>query len=350
MAEAESASSQGQGKRSGRFRWLRWIDDAIFAAEQAVVSSFLIAITVMVFLDVVYRRLAAPDSKVGQLVARIGGIEDPQARAFLDQTLAPWIGAVLGILLLWFAFWTAERHKKSPLLPIKQGPLVLALLAAAAVVGLGWMMLHLESWIVYLILYVLAAGAYGAALLRRRPDGWRLRVGVMLGVVTPLFVYSALTWFPRGYSWSKEMSLMMLLWVGFLGASVCAHEGKHLRMEAFEKLLTPAMARWVRVAGFLATAGFSGLLAWLGYLYLFTPVTGAFYLGGLFEQTQIPDWIATIAVPIAFGMTMIRFIAAAISSALGGHYGAPPTEATLAEAEKAKAEMLGAPLDEEAKS
>lgn len=334
------------GKYSGRFGWLRRIDDAVFAAEQAVVATFLIAITVMVFLDVVYRRLVAPDSKVGQLVARVFGIADEGRRAFLDGTVAPWIGAVMGVLLLWFAFWTAERHKKSPLLPIRHGPIVLALITAAACVGLGWMMLELESKLVYLILYALSAGAYVIAVLRRRAEGWALRAGVMLAVVTPLFVYSALTWFPRGYSWSKEMSLMLLLWVGFLGASVCAHEGKHLRMEAFEKLLPPAMARWVRVVGFVATAAFCGFLGYLGYLYLFAPQTGAYYLGGVFEQTQIPDWIATVAVPIAFGLTMLRFIAAALSAAMGGDYGAPPVDEAMKEAEKAKAQREGTPVEE----
>ncbi len=344
------AGSSEERKYAGRFGWLRRFDDLIFAAEQAVVATFLIAITVMVFLDVVYRRLVAPDSKVGQLIARIGGIEDAGTRAFIDHTLAPWIGAVLGLLLAWFAFWTAERHKKAPLLPIQHGPVVLAVLTAAGTAALGWMMLSLESRLVYLILYGLGALGYVVALLRARPEGWQVKAGVMVAVVSPLFAYSALTWFPRGYSWSKEMSLMLLLWVGFLGASVCAHEGKHLRMEAFEKLLTPAIARWVRVAGFLATAAFSGFLAWLGYLYLFTPATGAYYLGGVFEQTQVPDWVATIAVPIAFGLTMVRFVAAALSSAMGGTYGAPSAEDTLKEAEKAKAEMEGAPVEEEAKS
>lgn len=324
--------------------WLRRIDDGVFAVEQAIVAAFLVAMTVMVFLDVLYRRLVAPDSKVGTLVARVFQIEDEETRAFIDHTLAPFIGAALGLGLLWFAFWSAERHKKAPLLPIKHGPAVLALAAAVGLAALSFLMLSVESKWVYLLLYALGALAYAGSLLRRKPPSWPLKLAALLLVVTPVFVYGALFWFPRGYSWSKEMSLMLLLWVGFLGASVCAHEGKHLRMEAFEKLFTPKVAHVVRVVGFALTAVFSGFLAWLGYVYLFRAGTGAYFLGGVFEQTQVPDWVATIAVPIGFGVAMVRFAAAAISAARGGDYGAPPVAASLEEAEKAKAEMeLGQP-------
>jgi TRAP-type C4-dicarboxylate transport system permease small subunit len=118
-------------------------------------------------------------------------------------------------------------------------------------------------------------------------------------------------------------------------------------MEAFEKLFTAAVARWIRVAAFAATAAFSGLLALLGYLYLFAPADGFYYIGSVFsEQTQVPDWIAGLPVPLGFGIAAIRFAAAAISSATGGTYGAPPVDETLEQAEKAKAEMEGAPLAE----
>jgi len=52
-----------------------------------------------------------------------------------------------------------------------------------------------------------------------------------------------------------------------------------------------------------------------------------------------------VAGASANGLTMLRFFAAAISSAMGGSYGQSGSE-ELAEAEKAKAEMLGAPVDE----
>ena len=137
--------------------------------------------------------------------------------------------------------------------------------------------------------------------------------------------------FTDGYSWSKELSLIMLLWVGFLGASVCAHEGKHIQVGALKKVVPPSISRYTEAIGYLATAAFCFFMALLGYEY----AREALQLEGRFEQTNIPDWVATIAVPAAFAMTMIRYIGAAFSSMLGGSYGAAPEEEAMVAASQA---------------
>jgi TRAP-type C4-dicarboxylate transport system permease small subunit len=72
-------------------------------------------------------------------------------------------------------------------------------------------------------------------------------------------------------------------------------------------------------------------MALLGYKY----ANEALQLAGRFEQTNIPDWVATIAVPAAFAMTTIRYVGAAISAVLGGSYGAAPEEEALVAAAQA---------------
>ncbi|MFW6051890.1 MAG: TRAP transporter small permease [Myxococcota bacterium] len=332
------AAVSSNGSR-GVFGWVRRVDDAVFAVEKAVVVAFLIAMTVMVFFDVVYRRLISPDSKIGQLLGALAGVRDETTQRMLDQQVAPWVGAVLGILLLWFGFWTAERHSGKRMLPIRRSALVLGVLAAAGITALGWLMLHpgVPSKVFYLVVYGLVAGTWLVRLVRTRPPGWAVKAGMLLVVVTPLFAYLALNYMPEGFSWSKELSLILLLWIGFLGASICAHEGKHLRMEAFDRLVPPALARWFRALGFLLTAAFCALMGWLGHIYIFGQY-GAYDLGGSFEQTGIPDWVATFAVPVGFGLAVLRFLGAAISALLGGGYGRPSVEESLKEAQRAAAE------------
>jgi len=80
--------------------------------------------------------------------------------------------------------------------------------------------------------------------------------------------------------------------------------------------------------GYLFTAAFCLFMTMLGYEY----AKEALMLEGRFEQTNIPDWVATIAVPAAFAMTSIRYIGAAVSSILGGSYGAAPEDAAIAAA------------------
>jgi TRAP-type C4-dicarboxylate transport system permease small subunit len=316
----------------GKWGPLRRVDDWIFTVEMGILWTFLGVSAVMVFLDVMYRRLAAPDSKVAELTARIFGVESPEAMETLT-TVGPIVTGVIGVGLVYFAFWTAEKHAAEPGEQSRIKPIIQTLVACAGLGGLGWIMIRpeVESRWFYLLLYALCAGAWLFTLLRERASGWMSKLLAFI-VVTAIYVYITLNYFPDGYSWSKELSLIMLLWVGFLGASVCAHEGKHIQVGALKKLVPPSMSRWGDAIGFLVTAGFCFFMALLGYQY----AKEAIMLEGRFEQTNVPDWVATIAVPAAFAMTMIRYVGAAFSSILGGSYGAAPEEEALVAAAQAK--------------
>jgi len=326
------AETGGDDSYEGRFGVLRRIDDWIFAVEMSVLWSFLALSCGMVFLDVVYRRLAAPDSKVAELTIRIFGIEDPQTIEWVTAS-GPIASAIIGVGLLYFAFWTAEQHtaeagKRSTLKPIIE-----TIAAAAAIGALGWIMIQrqFESRWFYLLLYALASAGWLYALVKRRDPLW-LRKVFAWAVATALFIVIVRGYFPDGYSWSKELSLIMLLWVGFLGASVCAHEGRHIQMGALKRIVPESLVRWTDAIGYLATAAFCFFMALLGYIYAKEALT----LEGRFEQTNIPDWVATIAVPAAFGMTTLRYIGASVSSILGGTYGTPPQDEAVAAAAQAK--------------
>ncbi|MFW2390296.1 MAG: TRAP transporter small permease, partial [Polyangiales bacterium] len=287
-----------------------------------ILWTFLGVSAVMVFFDVMYRRLAAPDSKAAELTARIFGIESPEAMETLT-TFGPIVTAIIGVALVYFAFWTAEKHASEGREQSRSKPLIQTFVACAGLGFLGWIMLQpsVESRWFYLLLYGLCALAWLVGTVREGGPGLAGKLVAFL-VVTGLFIYVTLNYFPDGYSWSKELSLIMLLWVGFLGASVCAHEGKHIQVGALKKVVPPSMSRFTDAIGYLLTASFCFFMALLGYEY----ASEAIQLEGRFEQTNIPDWVATIAVPAAFAMTMLRYMGAAFSSILGGSYGAAPEE------------------------
>jgi TRAP-type C4-dicarboxylate transport system permease small subunit len=328
------AKSGDENPYQGRFGLLRRVDDWIFNVEMGVLWTFLGVSAVMVFLDVMYRRLAAPDSKVAELVARLTpGEESPETLETLTS-IGPIATGILGIGLVYFAFWTAEEHTAEPGQQSKAKPIIQAAVACAGLGLLGWIMTRpsVESRWFYTLLYTLCSAVWLVNLFRKREGGL---VGKLLAffVVTALYLYVVLNYFPDGYSWSKELSLIMLLWVGFLGASVCAHEGKHIQVGALKRVVPKSMSQYTDAIGYLATASFCFFMALLGWVY----ASEALQLEGRFEQTNIPDWVATIAVPAAFAMTMLRYIAAAFSSILGGSYGAAPEEEAMVAASQASA-------------
>ncbi len=325
---------------------LRRADDALFRAEKSLVSVFLIAMTTMVFVDVIHRRLIAPDSRIGRLLASMAGVAaDSPERAFYDGTLAPIVGSVVGIALAWAGFATAERHLGKKLLAVPASALVLALASAAGVGVFCAMLLWLESRDVYLALYAIAAGLYIRHLVITKPEGWTRQVGAIALVLTPGFVWLAFNHFPEAYTWGKELSMLMVLWVGFFGASICVHEGKHIRLEALERTWPEPARRAMRLVAALGAAAFCLFLAWLGYRYVFAQPTGIYWNDTRLQETGIPDWVMTVSIPLAFLLTSLRLIASGVSAWQGGDYGVAAKAEGMEEAEKIAAERGGAKVE-----
>jgi len=325
------AQADGNDPHEGRFGWLRKADDAVFAVEQTIVATFLSAITVMVFLDFVDRRLTAPDSRVGLLMGRLFGVEDESTLHMLQHTVAPIVSSAVGLLILFFGV-AATRTPRGEKLRTGAKTVGITVAFAALIAGLGYLMAWktmgvddfgferrmrvFPSKYFYLLLYGIVAIPWGVKLIRTKSEDWLTRL-IGLVVAGGLLAVFALNYFPDEYSWSKELSLIMLLWVGFLGASICAHEGKHIKMEAASRVVPGKIEKHVMALGFLLAAFFCGIMSWLGYEYAKTTMQ----YGGVYEQTGVPDWFSTIAIPVAFGLTVLRFVGAAVSTWMGGSYG-----------------------------
>ncbi len=348
-----SAQAAVPTARDSKRNPLRALDDLVFRAESGLLSFALIATTVMVFLDVAYRRLVAPDSKVGAILAGIAGITEPAARAALDANVAPWAAVLLTYLVMLVGSVEAQRRKGTRVFPFPGSAFVVALGLTIGIVGLAWLMLSTASRNVYLLLFGASLVVYIASTVRAKERAWAARLGAAALVFAPLFVYIAFTFFPDDYTWAKELSMLLILWVGFFGASVCVPIGKHIRVESLDKAIPARFRAYVRAAGYLVTAAFCLLFTYLGYRYVFLPATGLYAIGGRLAQTGVPDWVQTVAVPIAFGLTMVRFIAAAVSALRGGDYGTPAKAEGMEDAEKAAQsaektpEMLAAQRDAE---
>lgn len=361
--EMSEAAKQEERPSSGFFAIAQKIDDAVFTAEKAIVALSLITITVVVFVDVIARRITAPDSKIGQLISKIGGIEDFETREWVDANVAPWVTVVLALLVLGYGLFSARRFTR---MRAETPPEInlgreLGLAAGFAVLGVafGWgfalVFEQLESWMVYAATF--AAGGIGFAIYSylQRKDGWTIQVisGLVGGA---LLVWVSVAYVPEGYTWSKKVSLMLLLWVGLLSASICVYAGKHIRMGAAQKLLPDKARRWLNGTGFIATAGFCALMTFLGFMYVVAPkasddeyMSEILTLGGtrwvygfegmigregFLEGTDIPDWLGIIAAPIGFGIATVRFIGAGISAFTGGSYGESAAEEGMEEAEQ----------------
>jgi TRAP-type C4-dicarboxylate transport system permease small subunit len=108
--------------------------------------------------------------------------------------------------------------------------------------------------------------------------------------------------FGRGIAWAKEAASFLMIWVGFIGASVAAAGGRHLRIEALDRLLPPATARRLYRATHLLAAGITAFLAYLGLRYCLESY-------GFDERSAVLDLplgLVQAVIPIALLTTALR--------------------------------------------
>jgi TRAP-type C4-dicarboxylate transport system permease small subunit len=227
------------------------LDRQLYRAERAFVVFALLAMSVVVFLDVVHRSFAGEENKFVELMVKLGGdaVRGP----------APFLLAALCVALGYAGIRSATSNRIKPL------------------PALGW-------------------SAVGTV--------------VLYGIVRLLI--AAL---PNGLVWSQPAALVLTLWVGFIGASMCTHENKHLKVEAVQRHIPQSLRRWVALTSNLITALFCFGLMWLSIRYVrfnYEEWVATEHRGGLFQGMDAPKWVGFLVLPVAFFATATRFLGMAV--------------------------------------
>ncbi|RMG20528.1 MAG: TRAP transporter small permease [Deltaproteobacteria bacterium] len=255
---------------------LKRIDDLVYRIERIIVAGSLAVMSLVVFADVVHRAFADPESKLARwLVAglRLFGVEAARGEALyptLRDYVAPPLLFLLFVLLVAFAIRSA----------VGSGRFGRARVFGAAVAGvaLAWLAIRLFVWLV-----------------------------------------------PSGVVWAQTLALVLTLWVGFAGASLCTYEGKHLRVEIADRIWRGRAGAYVRLLANVLTAAFVFFLFGLavGFIeFQYEEYVQTEGFGGTFEGLRIlPKWVAFLILPLSFFIMGARFLAAGISAVRGGRYG-----------------------------
>lgn len=157
-----------------------------------------------------------------------------------------------------------------------------------------------------------------ALRMRGRAPGlktWGLAAAMSVGGWVAL---RAFLWvLPNGLVWSQTLGLVLMLWVGVVGASMAAHDRRHLALDLGSKLWPKKLLPKVQAAGHLVTALFCFILAVLSVFSLkdhygdWTETAGA---GGSFVAIALPKFLAFAVIPVGFSVMGVRFFAQMLES------------------------------------
>lgn len=332
-AEQERTEHAPAGPLSAQLGIFGTIDTALYRVEVVIIVTALVLMSIMVFTDVAY-----------QLAVTIS--------QYLDKgDSAAWttLGAVLGFVALMAAAATGrdttssldEDDDEVYVREAKPAKVRIGAIAGSivATMALGWALLQVESSTFYQALLVSLSIPIARTFWKR---GDKKGLGIFcVSAALAFLVFGSL---PTGYSWSQSYSLIMLLWVGFLGASIAARERRHLRIDLVRKLLPADKLPWFNAVSYLLAAAFTTIVVYLGFIYMVGP--DSTYLRPIWdapgwlpdstrtmlmeefplpqdastwrramqvvfapsEPGELPDWLKVAAIPISMLLVCVRFL------------------------------------------
>ncbi len=180
-----------------------------------------------------------------------------------------------------------------------------------------------HSWVDVIVFFAIMLGAM---FTRVRKDGERqlatgLKVGlaVVLTVATGGLVELYVSLLPEGFLWASKAALCLMLWVGFLGASVASYEKQHLALEVGEKIWPKSIRHLVKAFAHALTSAACIVLLLLSIESLGAHHRNWVAADGFADVIPtlewLPQWVVFLIFPYTFLAMAVRFLAQVVTTA-----------------------------------
>lgn len=108
--------------------------------------------------------------------------------------------------------------------------------------------------------------------------------------------------FTTGVSWGDPLVRYLVLWVGFIGASLAVREGKHINIDVFSQWIPGLGNRLIRFITNLFSAFICGVLTFAAVNFIQNEAQF-----GAATVLGISAWLIQLIIPIACGLMTLRF-------------------------------------------
>ena len=108
--------------------------------------------------------------------------------------------------------------------------------------------------------------------------------------------------FSTGFLWGDPLVRYLVLWVGFIGASLAAKEGKHIAIEVLGRIVSNRYNRYIEIFAHLVSFGICSVLVYAAVKFTIyeAEIGHAIFFG-------IHSWVLQLIIPIAMGLMTFRF-------------------------------------------
>jgi TRAP-type C4-dicarboxylate transport system permease small subunit len=119
--------------------------------------------------------------------------------------------------------------------------------------------------------------------------------------------------FETGILWGDILLRHLVLWVGFLGASLATREDKHIHVDILTKLVPSGLVPFIKICIHLFAVIICYVLARASYIFLTYEIEA-----GTTLFLDLPAWYFQIIMPVGFALIGFRFVLKILMRLIGG--------------------------------
>ncbi len=116
--------------------------------------------------------------------------------------------------------------------------------------------------------------------------------------------------FHEGILWADILLRQLVLWVGFLGASLAVRQGRHISISVLPNILPKSWEKPLAVLADLAAGIISAVMAWAAWSFVRIESESGSVL-----FLDIPVWIFQAVLPYSFCVMAVRYLLLVLENA-----------------------------------
>lgn len=125
-----------------------------------------------------------------------------------------------------------------------------------------------------------------------------------------VFINVILRSFGFGITWAEEATRYIIVWLSFIGGSLCAKHGEHVGIDLLTQVTPPKVTKIIVASAQLISSGFMFVLVYYGWLM----AKSTMETGQISTGVMMPMWIIYMGIPIGCLFMGLRFFQRGIST------------------------------------
>jgi TRAP-type C4-dicarboxylate transport system permease small subunit len=122
-----------------------------------------------------------------------------------------------------------------------------------------------------------------------------------------------------GLPWSESLVRYLVLWVGFIGASLATREGRHITIEVIRLRPSPGGRRYLAALSQICAVVVCALMTWASVKFVHDEAQ----IGNQ-AFLDLPAWALETIIPATFAIMSLRFLLRAVRALRGEAEGQAP--------------------------